>query len=89
MSKHFPVVLFNLSTGTEDAECINTIGDTTVLQMWDILLNNNRFSFMVAMELEGKYVYINCRLATNCFCYKQNKEKIFSHVVVVGMMMFR
>ncbi len=54
--------------------------------MWDIFKNNRRFSFMVAMELEGKNVCINCREATNCFCYKQNIEKLFSHVVV-GMMM--
>ncbi len=87
MSKHFPVVLFNLSTGTEDAGCINTMGKKTVfLQMWDIFKNNRRFS-LVAMELEGKNVCINCREeATNCFCYKQNIEKLFSHVVV-GMMM--
>ncbi len=79
-------MLFNLSTGTEDAGCINTMGKKTVLQMWDIFKNNRRFSFMVAMELEGKNVCINCREATNCFCYKQNIEKLFSHVVV-GMMM--
>ncbi len=35
----------------------------------------------------GAYVCINCREATNCFCYKQNIERLFSHVVVVGMMM--
>ncbi len=40
---------------------------------------------MVAMELEGINVCINCRDATNCVFYKQYKKVSFSsYVVVVG-----